>query len=227
MSIWSAILQNSANDILPSISSSALIRVRSTSCWICSSFRFVPTIILSTLKSSPFEMKPSLLISYTLNANFNFSSLEANMSHYLTCRGELTQSCYKLEKRNRAILVFVEYVDQPFYQRVIRQFWVNAEKYLGYRRIHWVLVCHSCRYLACWISCADCAIRLRWLAMKRKVQLSALSWSSSAPSAAPILIYIITFSSFGHDTSLSARPASCLPFFLPVSALVLCERRYH
>ena len=54
---------NSSKLILPSQSLSALMMVLSTSCYSCTSLRLLPTIILSTVKSSPFEMYPSLLIS--------------------------------------------------------------------------------------------------------------------------------------------------------------------
>jgi hypothetical protein len=42
---------------------SALMMVRSTSCWSCRSVRLLPTIILRTVKSSPLVMKPSSSMS--------------------------------------------------------------------------------------------------------------------------------------------------------------------
>lgn len=54
---------NSSKEIFPSKSLSALIIVLSTSCYNYTSVRLVPTIIFSTVNSSPFEMYPSLLMS--------------------------------------------------------------------------------------------------------------------------------------------------------------------
>ena len=49
-------------------------RVQHTCC-SCWSFKLLPTIIFSTMNSSPLLIYPSLSMSYTLNANLSFSSL--------------------------------------------------------------------------------------------------------------------------------------------------------
>ena len=64
-----AMAQNSSKSILPSCSLSAQSRVLFTTCCSCSSFRLLPTIILSTWESSSVDMKPSPSISQTEKAN--------------------------------------------------------------------------------------------------------------------------------------------------------------
>ena len=61
-------------------------------------------------------------MSYTLNANFNFSSLEAKITHSLTGRRQLAQPSYEFEERNRPIFVLIQHINQSLYKRVIRQF---------------------------------------------------------------------------------------------------------
>ena len=65
---------NSSKLILPSKSLSALIMVLSTNCYNYTSFKLFPTLIFRTVKSSPFDIKPSLFMSYIQNANRSFSS---------------------------------------------------------------------------------------------------------------------------------------------------------
>ena len=65
---------NSSKLIFPSKSLSAFMIVLSTNCCNYTSLRLFPTIILSTMNSSPLEMNPSLLMSYIQKANLSFSS---------------------------------------------------------------------------------------------------------------------------------------------------------
>lgn len=62
-SVFSTILVNSSKLILPSRSLSASMIVLSTICCSYTSFRLLPTIIFSTMNSSPFEMYPSRSMS--------------------------------------------------------------------------------------------------------------------------------------------------------------------
>jgi len=66
-------LQNSWNDILPSPSLSPARIDLSTICCSSVSLRLLPIINLRVRYSSPFDMKPSLSWSYTLNATWQIT----------------------------------------------------------------------------------------------------------------------------------------------------------
>ncbi|KAH3668143.1 hypothetical protein OGAPHI_001897 [Ogataea philodendri] len=70
------VLLNSSKLSLSSPSSSFSIMVRSTSCCNCTSLSEFATIMRSTRNSSPFEMYPSLSMSYTRNRNLSLSSTD-------------------------------------------------------------------------------------------------------------------------------------------------------
>ena len=60
--------QNSWKESFPSPSLSPACRLLSTICWSSESLRLEPTISLRVWNNSPFDMNPSLSMSYTLNA---------------------------------------------------------------------------------------------------------------------------------------------------------------
>lgn len=85
--------QNSLKEIFPSPSLSAFITVLSTICWSCVSLRLFPTIIFRTWNSSPFDMKPSLSISYILKAT---TSKQKTNNKYVEFRAGYSCSIYSV-----------------------------------------------------------------------------------------------------------------------------------